>query len=103
MIDIFKDLAKGWKIIGDGWGGNLLILCERSMSKHIVEELTKNFYLSPQNQVLLSDDIEQYIKVVGKPAHGIGILDPTSEIWFWSCLQWRLSYFYLHLNIKSIN
>lgn len=27
MIEIFKDLAKGWKIIGDGWGGNLLIVC----------------------------------------------------------------------------
>lgn len=48
------------------------------MSKHILEELTKNFYMSPKNQVLLSDDIEQYIKIVGKPGNGIGILDPSS-------------------------
>lgn len=38
--------------------------------------------MSPQNRVLLSDDIQQYIKIVGKPANGLGVLDPTSEIWY---------------------
>jgi len=38
--------------------------------------------MSPNNKVLLSDDVDQYIKIVGQPANGLTILDPTSEIWY---------------------
>lgn len=32
--------------------------------------------MAEKNRVLLSDDVEQYVKIVGKPANGIKILDP---------------------------
>ena len=46
MIELVKDLAKCWKIIGDGWGGNLLMICEKGKGRHIVDVLYKEFYLS---------------------------------------------------------
>jgi galactokinase/mevalonate kinase-like predicted kinase len=82
MIQIIKDLASSWKIVGDGWGGYLLILCEKEKSSHIINELVKEFYMSNKNKVLLSDDVDQYIKVVSKPGNGLAILDPSSEIWY---------------------
>ena len=38
----------------------------------------EKFYLAEKNRILLGDDIEVYIKVVGKPQFGITILDPTN-------------------------
>lgn len=40
MVKVIKDLAVAWKILGDGWGGYLLILCPINKSNAIVEELT---------------------------------------------------------------
>jgi hypothetical protein len=37
-----------------------------------------NFYLSDKNKILLSDDVEMYLRVIGKPNLGLGILDPTN-------------------------
>ena len=68
----------GWKIIGNGWGGNVLFLCKSNHAEKLVEELTNEFYMSPQNKILLSDDIEQYVKVVRGPATGLSILNPES-------------------------
>lgn len=43
--------------------------------------------MNPENRVLLSDDIDQYINIIGKPANGLSILDPSSEIWYcWDIL-----------------
>jgi galactokinase/mevalonate kinase-like predicted kinase len=39
MILIIKDLAKGWKIVGDGWGGYLFILSEPQKTNHLVNLL----------------------------------------------------------------
>lgn len=78
MIGLVKSLSLGYKIIGDGWGGNLLILCEKNKSRHIVDVLNKEFYLTEKNKILLSDELEQYIMVVGQPAHGLSILDPSN-------------------------
>lgn len=47
-----------------------------------MEKLVNEFYMNPENRVLLSDDIDQYINIVGKPANGLSILDPSSEIWY---------------------
>ncbi len=30
MIKVAKDLALGWKIIGNGYGGNLLFICKKN-------------------------------------------------------------------------
>ena len=46
MMGLVKSLVKGCKIVGDGWGGNLLILCEKNKSRHVVDVLYKEFYLS---------------------------------------------------------
>lgn len=82
MIKIIQDMARAWKIIGDGWGGYLLIICESSKSRQIVDELAREFYMSEKNRVLLSDDVDQYVKIVGRPANGLAVLDPSSEIWY---------------------
>ncbi len=42
----------------------------------------ERFYLAEKNKILLGDDIDVYLKVVGKPQSGLGIIDPTNEIWF---------------------
>ena len=78
MIRLVKSLSVGYKIIGDGWGGNLFILCEKNKSRHIVDILYKEFYLSEKNKVLFSDDLDQYVMVVGQPANGLSILDPSN-------------------------
>lgn len=44
--------------------------------------MVERFYLSAKNKVLLSDEIEVYIKIVGKPQVGLAVLDPSNEIWF---------------------
>jgi galactokinase/mevalonate kinase-like predicted kinase len=41
MILIIKDLVEACKIIGDGWGGYLFILCDKNKSSHIVNLLIK--------------------------------------------------------------
>ena len=43
-----------------------------------MEELTNEFYMSPKNKILLSDDVEQYVKVVKSPATGLSVLNPES-------------------------
>ena len=78
IIGLVKSLSVAYKIIGDGWGGNLLILCEKNKSRHILDILYKEFYLSEKNKILLSDELEQYVMVVGQPANGLSILDPSS-------------------------
>jgi hypothetical protein len=32
MIGIVKDMGECWKIVGDGWGGYLMIICENKKS-----------------------------------------------------------------------
>ena len=43
-------MGKHWslahKIIGNGWGGNVMFLCEKSKSAKLVDEVIKEFYLS---------------------------------------------------------
>jgi galactokinase len=67
-----------YKIVGNGWGGNVLFLCEKAKAGKLIEEVMKNFYLSEENRVLLSDDLEQYIHLIDKPNTGLAILDPQS-------------------------
>jgi predicted nucleic acid-binding protein len=43
-----------------------------------VDELISKFYLSNENKILLSDDLEQYIQVVEQPELGLAILNPES-------------------------
>ena len=57
MIKIGKDLSLGWKIIGNGWGGNVIFICKKNYAEKLLEELTNSFYTSEENKVLLSDDI----------------------------------------------
>jgi hypothetical protein len=38
--------------------------------------------LAEKNRILLGDDIDVYLKVVGKPQMGLCVLDPTNEIWY---------------------
>ena len=78
MIDTVKDLVLGWKIVGNGWGGNVLFLCKKYHASKVVDQLTNEFYTNEKNKVLLSDDIEQYIKIVNGPGTGICVLDPQS-------------------------
>lgn len=54
-------MASPWslahKIVGNGWGGNVLLLCERAKATKLVDELMSHFYLSEENKILLSDDL----------------------------------------------
>ena len=34
------------KIIGNGWGGNVLFLCQKDKADKLVEEVINSFYLS---------------------------------------------------------
>lgn len=43
-----------------------------------MDELINGFYLSEENKVLLSDDLEQYVHVLDRPNTGLAILDPQS-------------------------
>ncbi len=45
-------------------------------------ELVEKFYLAEKNRILLGDDVEVYVKVVGRPHFGVSVLDPSNEIWF---------------------
>lgn len=78
MVSLIKDLAAGYKILGDGWGGYLVIMSHPTKTKHIVDTLVSDFYMCAKNKMLLSDDVEQYIKIVGKPATNLLVLDPAS-------------------------
>jgi len=78
MVNLIKDLATGYKILGDGWGGYLIIMSHPTKTKSIVDTLVSDFYMSAKNKMLLSDDVEQYIKIVGKPATNLLVLDPAS-------------------------
>ncbi len=42
----------------------------------------EKFYLAEKNRVLLGDDVEVYVRLVGKPQGGLGVVDPKNEIWF---------------------
>jgi galactokinase/mevalonate kinase-like predicted kinase len=76
LIEVGKPWSAAYKIIGNGWGGNVLFICEKSKSSSLVDELINKFYLSSENKVLLSDDLDQYIHIVDKPATGLAVLDP---------------------------
>lgn len=78
MIEAAGPLALAHKIIGNGWGGNVLFICEKSKATKLVDEVINNFYLSEENKILLSDDLEQYIRLIDKPETGLAILDPQS-------------------------
>ena len=78
MIGIVKDLTLGWKIVGNGWGGNVLFLCKKHYGDKVVDELINEFYNNEKNKILLSDDVDQYVKVINGPGTGLCILDPQS-------------------------
>lgn len=59
-----------------------MIVCQKNKSEKIVQELVNKFYMNQKNKVLLSDDIDQYIRIVGQPANGLRVLDPQSQIWY---------------------
>lgn len=82
MLSVVSGLVLATKIVGDGWGGYLLLVCEKGKGEEVVGKLVKEYYLGERNRVLLSDDVEMYVGVLGKPAGGLGVLDPSSEIWF---------------------
>jgi hypothetical protein len=42
------------------------------------EEIVGKFYLAQENKILLSDDIDMYLRVVHKPKNAIAILDPQN-------------------------
>ena len=42
----------------------------------------EKFYLAEKNRVLLGDDVEVYVRLVGKPQGGLEVVDPKNEIWF---------------------
>ena len=82
MIGLVKDLTKCHKIVGNGWGGYLMHIAEKKCTNNVYNLLVNEFYMSEQNRILLSDDIEQYIQAFTVPGTGLSILNPESEIWF---------------------
>ena len=82
LVEAAGEWAKAWKIVGNGWGGNVVFLCEKGEEGKLVEQVIERFYLAEENRILLSDDLEQYIHVLERPNTGMAILDPQSEIWY---------------------
>lgn len=64
--------------MGNGWGGNVLFICEKAKTSKLIDEIINTFYLSEENKILLSDDLEQYIHIIDRPNTGLAILDPSS-------------------------
>ena len=60
----------------------MVFICEKEKVREMIDELISGFYLSEENKILLSDDLEQYVYEIGMPNTGLAILDPESEIWF---------------------
>lgn len=78
MIKLIENISECQKIVGNGWGGYLLILTTKNKTKSVYDVLINDFYMSERNRILLSDDIDQYIKIVGKPGTPLSVLDPES-------------------------
>jgi len=55
-----------------------MLICESSKTGTLIDEIVHKFYLSEENKILLSDDLEQYIQIVESPGTGLAILDPSS-------------------------
>lgn len=46
LVEVAAPWIVGQKIVGNGWGGNVLLLCEKSKATKLVDELIGKFYLS---------------------------------------------------------
>ncbi len=57
IISIGKQYTDSYKILGNGWGGNVLFICEKNKAPKLVEDLISDFYLNEKNKILLSDDV----------------------------------------------
>ena len=39
MINLIKDLTKCWKFVGNGWGGNLMMITEKKNADKVYDIL----------------------------------------------------------------
>jgi galactokinase len=78
LVEAAAPISLAHRVVGSGWGGNVVFFCPKGKSGLLVEELIEKFYLHTDNRVLLSDDLEQYVQAMEQPSTGLGILDPTS-------------------------
>ena len=57
LIEAASGCSLAHKIVGNGWGGNVVFLCEKAKASKLIDKVIGSFYLSEENKILLSDDL----------------------------------------------